>query len=389
MNPLRNERGAILIISLWVLLAMTLMGIIATKTAQMEILLAGNHKITTQAFYQAEGAINLGQVLANNIHTYERVNNSDYLLNPDTWSFTFDETGDIDIGLGPVPNMSFEVVVRMVVSETGSVKVFGDHDGNINTPSILFWSDDLFNEDPNNRPCYVITSTGWSPSFDHPRKATQVVGIEVWPIPSLSLPEAALQLNGDLENNGTPQSAIGEGHPDDGEDCGTKDIVGTNTTIGTYDGNTGDDRNIQTDAEAYPVDDLARALTALGDEFDSSPPYDFGSSDADEDNVYWYEGDLTPPPGDGKINNLDGYGILVVIGDLELAGNISWNGLIVVTGDLILSGGGTADNYIQGSVLVGGNVRGNGTPDIYYDCARLKRIVKKHKNYVRKWWKQL
>jgi len=41
-----------------------------------------------------------------------------------------------------------------------------------------------------------------------------------------------------------------------------------------------------------------------------------------------------------KLNNLTGYGILLVDGDLELGGGFTWYGPIVVTGSVTLNGGG-------------------------------------------------
>jgi hypothetical protein len=52
------------------------------------------------------------------------------------------------------------------------------------------------------------------------------------------------------------------------------------------------------------------------------------------------------------MQNLTGYGTLVVKGDLELGGGFTWYGMIVVTGELKLNGGGAGINII-GKVLSG------------------------------------
>jgi hypothetical protein len=41
-----------------------------------------------------------------------------------------------------------------------------------------------------------------------------------------------------------------------------------------------------------------------------------------------------------RLNNVTGYGILIVKGDLQLAGNINWHGIIIATGIVTSSGGG-------------------------------------------------
>jgi hypothetical protein len=42
-----------------------------------------------------------------------------------------------------------------------------------------------------------------------------------------------------------------------------------------------------------------------------------------------------------------GYGILIVKGDLQLAGNINWHGIIIATGIVTSSGGGSDAKNIQ------------------------------------------
>jgi Tfp pilus assembly protein PilX len=60
-----------------------------------------------------------------------------------------------------------------------------------------------------------------------------------------------------------------------------------------------------------------------------------------------------------KLNNVTGYGILVVKGDLELAGSITWNGLIIVTGKIKTTGGGKDAKNIQGQIYAGKNDLGD------------------------------
>jgi hypothetical protein len=57
--------------------------------------------------------------------------------------------------------------------------------------------------------------------------------------------------------------------------------------------------------------------------------------------------------GELRLNNVTGYGILLVKGDLELAGNITWDGVIFITGKMKMTGGGKAAKNIQGQIFVG------------------------------------
>lgn len=70
-----------------------------------------------------------------------------------------------------------------------------------------------------------------------------------------------------------------------------------------------------------------------------------------------------------KMSNIDGYGTLIVEGDLTMGGGFDWTGLVVVTGTLTFNGGGSGVN-ITGAVMSGGTVSLNGGLEIYYDsCA--------------------
>jgi Tfp pilus assembly protein PilX len=52
-----NEAGYVLVITLFLLLMLTVIGIAATRTSIVEMRISGNHKKMVQDFYAAEGAI--------------------------------------------------------------------------------------------------------------------------------------------------------------------------------------------------------------------------------------------------------------------------------------------------------------------------------------------
>jgi hypothetical protein len=55
-----NERGSTLLISLLILLLLTVIGIAATNTSTIEILISGNDKLHKMAFHQADGGTEVG-----------------------------------------------------------------------------------------------------------------------------------------------------------------------------------------------------------------------------------------------------------------------------------------------------------------------------------------
>jgi Tfp pilus assembly protein PilX len=69
----------------------------------------------------------------------------------------------------------------------------------------------------------------------------------------------------------------------------------------------------------------------------------------------------TQVDGELKLTNAVGYGILLVKGDLELAGNLNWQGLIIVTGKLKTTGGGSNSKNVLGQIYSGKSDVGDST----------------------------
>lgn len=80
-----------------------------------------------------------------------------------------------------------------------------------------------------------------------------------------------------------------------------------------------------------------------------------------------------------KLQNVTGYGILLVKGDLELGGGFEWNGIILVTGSVTLNGGGGNPINIYGQIFSGTStltdVTVNGSNTIGYDSCKVKKAM--------------
>jgi Tfp pilus assembly protein PilX len=80
-----------------------------------------------------------------------------------------------------------------------------------------------------------------------------------------------------------------------------------------------------------------------------------------------------------RLNNVTGYGILIVKGNLQLAGNITWNGLIIVTGNIVTTGGGKDSKNILGQIYAGQNNLGDsnvsGTVTVGYHSCNVKNAL--------------
>jgi hypothetical protein len=84
--------------------------------------------------------------------------------------------------------------------------------------------------------------------------------------------------------------------------------------------------------------------------------------------------------------NVTGYGLLLVDGDLTLGGNVDWNGVILVTGVLTLNGGGGINDInIKGAVLAEQTVPLNGNIDIVYDTCKINSSLYSQTRKVVSW----
>jgi hypothetical protein len=63
LHVLDNERGSVLLVSVLVLLLLTIIGIFATTTTDIELRISGNEKLAKIAFYEADGGTEFGREL--------------------------------------------------------------------------------------------------------------------------------------------------------------------------------------------------------------------------------------------------------------------------------------------------------------------------------------
>jgi hypothetical protein len=60
LDSRNNERGSTLVLAVLILLLLTVIGIAATNTSRLEVLISGNDKVQKMAFHQADGGTEIG-----------------------------------------------------------------------------------------------------------------------------------------------------------------------------------------------------------------------------------------------------------------------------------------------------------------------------------------
>ncbi len=67
-SPLRDEQGFALVLAMMIMVILTLIGLSATRTSQIEIRISGNERVSRKTFYAADGGTEVGvELLEENI----------------------------------------------------------------------------------------------------------------------------------------------------------------------------------------------------------------------------------------------------------------------------------------------------------------------------------
>jgi len=132
------------------------------------------------------------------------------------------------------------------------------------------------------------------------------------------------------------------------------------------------------------VDEYLGIPEDIWEDVKSDPDYTSANDAVNMDGIVVVNGDAT---GTEKFNGNDGYGLIYVDGDMEIAGNFAWRGLVFVEGNCDVTG--TA--WILGAILVRGTTTvafaaGNST--VLYSRDAINLYVSKGLDYTTLAWNE-
>ena len=232
----------------------------------------------------------------------------------------------------------------------------------------------------------VITSVATGPNNT---RAIVTTNVQIYSL-STSSP-AVIYSKDNVTLSGSSISITGN----DGSTCGSGNLAPVYTkdpATTTTNGNPGLSGNPSTPQHGTTDIDLQAYIDALkgGANYtltDDSSNSNFGSSS----NFVTVYADAVGTQADGelRLNNVNGYGILLVKGNLQLAGNTNWNGIIIVTGVITSSGGGSNAKNIQGQIYSGSSALGDttisGSVVIGYNSCNVKKALSSQPLKVVSW----
>jgi len=360
LKRLSDESGLILIVALTLLTALTLAGVTAFIVASTDVKVGGNVR-TTQTVLQVAmaGAEQARETLrALNSASVNKTNFSEELAirvganaTLDGYTSSTDDsplassstlitgysynaylTNDASEGTSNVVDANGKVVVMSVATGPGNSKAIVQttvqlYSFSSSSPATIYSKDN-------------VTVSGTSISISGTDASPACGGTGLAPI--YTMDPATTTQNGNPVLTGSPPTP----------EHGTEDI----------------------DLESY-VDTLkgAASVTLTSDVSNGT----YGSAT----NFVTVYADAAGTQADGelKLTNATGYGILLVKGDLELAGNLDWNGLIIVTGKIKTTGGGSDAKNIMGQVYSGKSDLGDstisGSVTISYHSCNIKNAL--------------
>jgi Tfp pilus assembly protein PilX len=349
-----SEKGFLLIAALTLMAALTLLGTTAYILSSTDIKIGGNFR-NNQMVLQVAMA---GAERARELLRVENLASSDSSTFSDELNSTTRKgangvlngysstTDDVSLASGAMNNVSY---VAYLTNDSA--------DGASNTT------------DSNGK--VLITSVGTGPNNS---KAQVQIVVTASPPPSSP---ATIYSKGDVTGNGSSltvngNDACGAGTalaPIYTKDPATTNLNGSPTLTGSP--STPQHGALDLDIPGYIDSLMANATTTLTEDQNGST---YGSA---TNYVTVYSDTNNPPNNQGlKLQNVTGYGILLVKGDLTLGGGFQWNGLILATGSVTLNGGGGGIN-IQGLVFTGTStltdVTINGGNVIGYDSCKVKK----------------
>ena len=353
-NVVASEKGFLLIAALTLMATLTLLGTTAYILSSTDIKIGGNFRnnqmVLQVAMAGAERARELLRV--ENLGSTDSSTFSDELNSItrkgangvlDGYSLT---TDDVALASGTMNNVSYGAYLTNDSLEGTSTTT--DSNGKV-----------------------LITSVAIGPNNS---KAQVQIVVIASPPPSSP---ATVYSKGDVTGNGSSLTVNGNDAcgaetalaPIYTKDPATTNLNGSPTLSGSP--STPQHGTLDIDIPGYIDSLMANATTTLTEDQNGAS---YGSA---TNYVTVYSDTNNPPNNQGlKLQNLTGYGILLVKGDLTLGGGFQWNGLILSTGSVTLNGGGSNIN-IQGLVFTGTStltdVTINGGNVIGYDSCKVKK----------------
>ncbi len=354
----RSERGFLLIAALTVLSALTLLGTTAYLLSSTDIKIGGN-------FRNSHAALQVAMAGAERARQALRLEN---LSSSDSGSFSDELNSSARKGAnGTLDGFSTTTDDQPLASGTLNGISYAAYLTNDSADGVSNTSD------VNGKVLITSVATG-------PNSSRANVEIIVQVNTAVASSPAVVYSKGDVTGNGSSLTITGNDACSEETALGpiytkepaTTSLSGNPTLSGSP--STPQQGTMDIDIACIIDSFKASATTVLTDDQNGAT---HGSSTG---YVTVYADTDDPPNNQGlKLQNVTGYGILLVKGDLTLGGGFNWNGIIYATGSVTLNGGGGAGINVYGQIYAGTStvtdVTLNGSNTLGYDSCAIKKAL--------------
>jgi Tfp pilus assembly protein PilX len=425
-----EEKGIVYIAVLPLILILALVGNIAVITTNTDIKISGNYKANVKALYAAQAEIEeararlRGPSSANNYAgdpaASPNANWSAYILTSNTWQTSDDPNYNISFTnyipqYSPLNHTNTSVVANSLqtgisywvkirhkreydaeqAGHTTTSTHYYDDDGSAathtpGTPGNIIYYGYYDPSAPTTSIQFTTTGTTvYKPVeiisvYGNSGNSSKIIEIEVihYPGPPIL---ASLYSMGDVSLNGASSTIDGTDNCGDNAALPPIYILSpatlTENPSPTYGGNPPSPLigSIYIDIMEY-INALKSGATITITDDQNGVTYGNAS-----DFVTCYSDTSNPPNNQGlKLENVTGYGTLLVKGDLTLGGGFTWYGLVLTSGTLVLNGGGSGIN-ITGVAMSVETITINGDLNILHDSCEIDNSLNNQSLNVIRW----
>ncbi|MEE8397705.1 MAG: pilus assembly PilX N-terminal domain-containing protein [Desulfobacterales bacterium] len=408
LYPFEDDRGSILPVVLMFLLILAITGTTATVVTTTDLRIGSNLKTSNQAVYVAEagleearGRMKVGAVRpisdGHPAQTQWRVFIGTAAKTTGKGYDNGNAMHTLTASSQAIPvSLDYSVGISHQTDAAGNILYYGDTD-----------NDGIYERNTTTgENIYLVSSTGYSSD------SQRTIEAEISRTPPITVPGALYvaawtTIQGNVNINGN--DSCGGGGGDDKPGIASSQPAGTIWVLGnpTIDGDGASDPNITYDEPELHIEDMLEGLAASADF-----SYSLAAAGVQNDTT-------VPGPGDGwgvptlgatlqdpsscAVNNIisydthgygltfsgiEGCGILLVDGDLEVHASFNWYGVVAVTGSIIFTGGGNRN--ITGAIVSGGSVLGDiigGNVNLVY-CSTAIADQTENRPYEHLSWKE-
>lgn len=369
-SPTKNNRGSILPVALLFLMLLVIAGTTATIVTTTDLKIGSNLKSSGQAVYVAEAGLEeaRGRLKASAADPI-----SDGHPGQTQWGVFIGAEGkaqgkgyDNGNAMHTRKNslqtgLDYSISISHQTDSAGNILYYGDADGDGMAERNTTTGENV----------YLVSSTGYASGSE------STVETEISRQPPITVPgalyvESWTIIQGSVDIDGNDSCGTG-----DKPGIASSQPSGTVTLHGSpvIDGVGAADPNISYDMPHLNVQGMVDGFKAFadftytvespthtaatspgpGDGWGTPTPGDTPQdpSSCDVNNIVHYDTLET----DIRLSSVSGCGILLVEGDLEVAGSFNWYGVVMATGSIIFTGGGNRN--ITGAIVSGGSVLGD------------------------------